>query len=159
MNSVGRETRLLALIAVTVSAIVLTLKLSTPAYVQVIIEGNSTIVREIPNLYTSRDVVTVLVFSFILGFCTAYLLSRHVRPEVKLKVGEVDVVEAVKLLSEDELKVYTLVKEEGLIYQHEIVRATGFSKAKVSRILDKLEAMGLVERKRRGMSNIVLLRK
>ncbi|RLE76927.1 MAG: transcriptional regulator, partial [Thermoprotei archaeon] len=36
---------------------------------------------------------------------------------------------------------------------------TGFSKAKVSRILDKLEAMGLVERKRRGMSNIVLLRK
>jgi len=156
---VERRTWLLALIVIMVSAIVLTLKLSTPAYVQVIIEGNSTIVREIPNLYTNRDVVTVLVFSFILGFCSAYLLFQHVRSEVKLKEEKVDVAETAKLLSEDELKVYALVKEEGLIYQHEIVRATGFSKAKVSRILDKLEAMGLVEKKRRGMSNIVLLRK
>jgi len=156
---VGREKRLLALVTIMVSAMVLTLKLSTPAYVQVIIEGNSTIVKEIPNLYTSQDIVAVLVFSFVLGFCTAYLISQYVRSEVKLEADKASISETIKSLGEDEFRVYMLIKDEGLIYQHEIVKTTGFSKAKVSRILDKLEAMGLVERKRRGMSNIVILRR
>jgi len=141
------------------SAVTLTIKLFTPAYIQVIIEGNSTIIREIPNLYTRQDIATVLIFSFILGFCTAYLISQRNVSEVGSKVEKLDITKTIKSLREDELKVYMLIKDEGLIYQNEIVKKTGFSKAKVSRILDKLEAIGIVERKRRGMSNIVILRR
>lgn len=151
--------RLLALIIVMLSAVTLTIKLFTPAYIQVIIEGNSTIIREIPNLYTRQDIATVLIFSFILGFCTAYLISQRNVSEVGSKVEKLDITKTIKSLREDELKVYMLIKDEGLIYQNEIVKKTGFSKAKVSRILDKLEAIGIVERKRRGMSNIVILRR
>lgn len=151
--------QLLALIIVMLSAVTLTIKLFTPAYIQVIIEGNSTIIREIPNLYTRQDIATVLIFSFILGFCTAYLISQRNVSEVGSKVEKLDITKTIKSLREDELKVYMLIKDEGLIYQNEIVKKTGFSKAKVSRILDKLEAIGIVERKRRGMSNIVILRR
>ena len=151
--------QLLALIIVMLSAVTLTIKLFTPAYIQVIIEGNSTIIREIPNLYTRQDIATVLIFSFILGFCTAYLISQRIVSEVGSKVEKLDIAKTIKSLREDELKVYMLIKDEGLIYQNEIVKKTGFSKAKVSRILDKLEAIGIVERKRRGMSNIVILRR
>ncbi|MCD6411533.1 MAG: MarR family transcriptional regulator [Thermoplasmata archaeon] len=38
------------------------------------------------------------------------------------------------------------------------MKKTGISKASVSRALDLLESKGLVERRRRGMGNIVLLK-
>ena len=42
--------------------------------------------------------------------------------------------------------------------QSELVERTGFLDAKVTRCLDALENRGLVERRRKGMGNIVLLR-
>ncbi|MDN5358228.1 MAG: hypothetical protein PWP76_71 [Candidatus Diapherotrites archaeon] len=62
-------------------------------------------------------------------------------------------------LGEDEKAIVDLLKEnEGVMFQSDIVEKTGFSKSKVSRILDKLEARGFVERRRRGMTNVVLLK-
>jgi hypothetical protein len=62
-------------------------------------------------------------------------------------------------LGEEEKKVFYLVKEEeNGAYQSRIVDALGLSKVKVTRILDKLEQKGLVERKRRGMTNIIVLK-
>jgi uncharacterized membrane protein len=65
----------------------------------------------------------------------------------------------IKSLNEDEKKVYyTLVKADGFIFQSDLVKETGFSKVKVSRILDKLEAKRILERRRRGLANVVVLR-
>jgi len=62
-------------------------------------------------------------------------------------------------LESDEKNVYAAIKDAGgLIFQNELVEKTGYSKVKVSRILDKLEVKGFVERRRRGMSNIVVLK-
>ncbi|MEK6845043.1 MAG: MarR family transcriptional regulator [Nanoarchaeota archaeon] len=44
------------------------------------------------------------------------------------------------------------------IFQAELIEKTKFGKAKITRILDRLEGKGFVERKRRGMTNIVVLR-
>jgi len=151
---VEEKTKLLPTALILISTVVLSFKLATPAYVQVIIEANTTIIREIPNLYTRQDVAIILVFSFTLGYTIAYLLYHTRTQQLKTSTPEI-----IKSLGEDEIKVYTIIKNEGIIYQHEIVKMTGFSKAKVSRILDKLEATGLIERKRRGTSNIVVLRK
>ncbi len=57
-------------------------------------------------------------------------------------------------------KLYDLIGGAGgAIFQSELVDKSGFSKVKVSRILDRLEGRGLLERRRRGMTNIVLLKK
>lgn len=65
----------------------------------------------------------------------------------------------LKKLTGDEKGVYEkIVEADGVIFQSELVEQSGFPKAKVSRILDKMEARGLLERKRRGMANAVVLK-
>ena len=39
----------------------------------------------------------------------------------------------------------------------DLIKESGMNKVKVSRILDRLEGKGLIDRKRRGMTNIVIL--
>jgi len=67
-----------------------------------------------------------------------------------------------KVLSElaiDEKQVFELIiSNNGSIYQSDLLLKTGFTKVKVSRILDKLEFKELIERKRRGMTNIIILK-
>ena len=60
-------------------------------------------------------------------------------------------------LEPDEAAVVAIINEgNGSAYQSDIIRKTGFSKVKVSRIIDRMEQKGLVERKRRGMTNLVV---
>ncbi len=47
---------------------------------------------------------------------------------------------------------------EGSIYQSDLVKELKLTKVKTTRLLDKLEGKGLIERKRRGMTNIVVLK-
>ena len=47
---------------------------------------------------------------------------------------------------------------DGSMFQSDIVKETKQSKVKVTRVLDKLEGKKLIERKRRGMANVVLLK-
>jgi|SRR3989338_6880577 len=64
-----------------------------------------------------------------------------------------------KKLTGDEKTLYRIVSDSnGALFQSDAVEKSGFGKVKVTRILDKLEAMGLIERRRRGMSNMVMLK-
>ena len=47
---------------------------------------------------------------------------------------------------------------QGAVFQGELVEKMGYSKVKVSRILDKLEGQNLIERRRRGLANMVLIK-
>lgn len=59
---------------------------------------------------------------------------------------------------EDSKKIVEILQQhEGSAYQSDLVRQTGHSKVKITRILDKLESEKVIERKRRGMTNIVVL--
>jgi len=61
-------------------------------------------------------------------------------------------------LNEEEKKIVDLIQlKEGSIYQSDLIKESGMNKVKVSRILDRLEGKGLIDRKRRGMTNIVIL--
>ena len=63
-------------------------------------------------------------------------------------------------LNEDEKQVFNkILASEGTIFQSDLVDKTEFTKVKVTRILDKLEGKGLIERKRRGMTNVVILKR
>ncbi len=71
-----------------------------------------------------------------------------------------EIKQMLKNLNKDQKKTYNLIESSGgVIFQADLVDKSGFSKVKVSRILDKLEGKGLVEKRRRGMSNIVLAKK
>lgn len=62
-------------------------------------------------------------------------------------------------LDDEEKSVYDKLKEAGgSLYQSDLVRELQISKVKVTRILDRLEVKGVIERKRRGMTNIVVLK-
>jgi uncharacterized membrane protein len=63
-------------------------------------------------------------------------------------------------LSGEQKAIYEIIADSGgSCLQGEIVDKSKMSKVTVSRILDKLEMRGLVERRRHGMSNIVVLKK
>jgi uncharacterized membrane protein len=51
-----------------------------------------------------------------------------------------------------------IIEAQGAVFQSDLVDESHFKKAKVSRVLDKLEGRNLIERRRRGMSNIIILR-
>ncbi|MFH1722803.1 MAG: hypothetical protein ABH950_09405 [Candidatus Altiarchaeota archaeon] len=62
-------------------------------------------------------------------------------------------------LKGDEKTVYSLIAAEGgAMFQSEIVEKSELSKVKITRVLDGLEARKVLERKRRGMTNIVVLK-
>ena len=66
--------------------------------------------------------------------------------------------ETAERLANNERDIYeVLLAADGVLPQSDIVEETDLSKATVSRTLDSLEAKSLVERKRRGMGNVVLL--
>ncbi|MBM3232783.1 MarR family transcriptional regulator [Candidatus Pacearchaeota archaeon] len=60
-------------------------------------------------------------------------------------------------LTAEEKKVLSIIQSNKTIFQADIIEKTGFGKAKMTRILDRLEGRGFIERKRRGMTNVVVL--
>lgn len=66
----------------------------------------------------------------------------------------------ISKLNGEEKKVFLFIREnkDKGTYQSNIVEHFNFPKSKVSRILDKLESNELIERKRRGMTNIIFLK-
>lgn len=62
-------------------------------------------------------------------------------------------------LDDEEKRIYDIIKgKNGSAYQSDLIKETGFSKVKVTRILDKMETGDIIERKRRGMTNIIVLK-
>lgn len=62
-------------------------------------------------------------------------------------------------LDKEEKTLIKLLEEaNGTIFQSDLVEKSQFDKVKVSRILDRLEGKQLIERKRRGMTNVVILK-
>ncbi len=62
-------------------------------------------------------------------------------------------------LDEKEKKTIDILQDEnGAIFQNTLMEKLGIGKVGITRLLDKLEAKQLIERKRRGMNNIVVLK-
>lgn len=88
------------------------------------------------------------------------IFSKQDKEIVIKKIKEKKVQKKIDLSSfrPEERQVYNLVRENGTIFQADLIEKTGFSKASMTRIVDKLEGNGLVERKRRGLTNVVVLK-
>lgn len=64
----------------------------------------------------------------------------------------------IKNLKSEEKQILNLIREQKAMFQADLIEKSGFGKVKISRILDRLEAKDIIERKRRGMNNIVVFK-
>ncbi len=102
---------------------------------------------------TSWFIVVSFGLAFLILGIGLYNIFVPARQEEKKKQAA-----DVSKLDSDEKSVHALLlQHEGSMYQSDLIRETGFSKVKMTRILDKMVSKKIVERKRRGMTNIVVL--
>ena len=89
-----------------------------------------------------------------------YLYRSKPHPEQpRSMLGTKSTEETLGKLEGDEKAVYQLIAAgNGMLFQSKLIEKTGFTKVKISRILDAMEARGLLERRRRGMTNVVVLK-
>ena len=133
------------------SGTALAIKVLTPSVVQVVVTDDTVHVYLIPNVYTIGDVLTICLLSAAFSYAT----FRGVSGEKVLLAKGIGKDAIATLLKGDELSVYDLIKNVGPITQAEIAKRMGFSKAKLSGMLDVLEAYGLITRRRRGRENVI----
>lgn len=112
--------------------------------------------------------IGIMLFIIIIGL---YLIfwSKEERIVTKIKTFKTQ-VEPKKITKENYQKIMStltsdeknvllkIIESQGTIFQSDLVDKTKFTKVKVTRILDKLEGKGLIERKRRGMTNVIILK-
>jgi GTP-sensing pleiotropic transcriptional regulator CodY len=155
-----RTKTLLAMFGMIVSTFALFIKMMTPSNVQFVIEGNVVELNQIPSIYNSLDVLLIGVSCFVLGASLVYLLRADGFDDEKAstELGSWDkLIES--LVGDDERKIVQIVADEGgTMFQSQLVEKTGYSKSKVSLVLDRLEARGVLERRRHGMSNAIVLK-
>ena len=98
--------------------------------------------------------------SFLLFGSGIYLFFMPTSLEyIKESIGKEEYTPKPVDLDEEEVKVYDLLKDKnGSMYQSDLIRETDFSKVHMTRVLDKMESKKIVERKRRGMTNIIVLK-
>jgi len=81
--------------------------------------------------------------------------ERIIIRKVKEKKKKLD----LSKLDKDEKKLINLlIKENKALFQADLMEKLEIGKVKTTRLLDKLEAKQFIERKRRGMNNIVVLK-
>lgn len=112
--------------------------------------------------------IGIMIFVIIIGL---YLVFFGKEEKIITKIKTVkQSVEPKKFSKEDYNKILNnlqdfeklvfekILESEGTIFQSDLVDKTNLSKVNVTRILDKLEGRGIIERKRRGMTNVVILK-
>jgi len=115
------------------------------------------------EMYDSVNYQTYFALGIIGVIIIISLFLIFSKPNEKIivrKIKEKKIEKKIDLsgLRPEEKQIFNFVKENGAIFQADLIEKTGFGKAKMSRIIDKLEGRGLVERKRRGMTNVVVLK-
>ena len=114
------------------------------------------------EMYSSLNVQTGISLSIVAIILIIGLVIMFAKPKEKIVIRKVkDKKKKLNLegLNKKEKEVIKLLQEEnGAIFQKTLMEKLEIGKVGITRLLDKLEAKQLVERKRRGMNNIVVLK-
>lgn len=154
---------LLTALAVILLFVLIVVKINTDreeAFLCRVVETSPTLdMEECPahGSYTSWLMLAAFGLSFLIFGSGLYLLFLPVKkdPRESLFSPAVD----PSTLTGEERTIYDKIKlNQGSLYQSDLIKETGLSKVKISRILDKMEGKGILEKKRRGMTNIVVLK-
>lgn len=120
------------------------------------VEANPDMTMEECPVHQSKSSWMILAafgvaFVILAGGIALIVMRREIEP-ARRKVD-------TSKLDEQEKKIVSLLQtNDGSMYQSDLMKEIGVTKVKMTRILDKLEGKKIIDRKRRGMTNIVLLR-
>ncbi|MEK6886321.1 MAG: MarR family transcriptional regulator [Nanoarchaeota archaeon] len=131
------------------------------------VSGPSCLHEAIANKQIKINIV-ILVLVVIIGFYLIFfskeerIVHKIMRVKEQMqpkKMTKENYQQIMSKLEKNEKKVLELVIDaQGSVMQSELTDKMGMTKVKITRILDRLEGKGLIERKRRGMTNIVILK-
>lgn len=114
-------------------------------------------------MYTSINNQTYLALA-IVGILVAIgiflIFSKQSERVIVKKVKSKEIKKKIDTsdLRQEDKDVLKIIEEHKTIFQADLIEKTNFGKAKMTRIIDRLENKGIVERKRRGMTNVVVLK-
>jgi len=153
-----------AMVLIVICVFILASKLMLPTSINIVVEGKTTFVREIPNIYTLSDCILISVSSFLLGASAFYLLFLEPEPSREMMaLIEVDNDKSknddfTRFLKGNEEKIIKVLLETGEMNQTELGVRTGIPKSTLSRTLQDMERRGIIIRYDEGMSKMVKLK-
>lgn len=107
---------------------------------------------EIPAMFSITQVIFLIILTFIATGCLILSYVDFKKTDKKKQ----RIVSTI--LDGDEKILYDIIKEKNVILQKDLVYESGFSKAKVTRTLVKLDNKKLIVRKPWGNTNKILIK-
>ncbi|MFP4118777.1 MAG: MarR family transcriptional regulator [Candidatus Woesearchaeota archaeon] len=107
-----------------------------------------------------NDVAIAVVLAALMGVFVGSLTYYFIAEKYEKKIDRIhhDSTAALKFLDPESRAVLnTLIQQDGEISQSGLVTETGFSRVKVSRLLNSLEQKGIVAKRKSGMTNRIVL--
>jgi len=109
---------------------------------------------EIPAMFSVTQVIFLIILTFISTTCFLLLYVEFKKGDKNKKKQRI----ISTVLEGDEKILYDIIQEKNEILQKDLVYESGFSKAKVTRILGKLDNKKLIIRKPWGNTNKILIK-
>jgi hypothetical protein len=122
--------------------------------IDVSVNGGEAEYVEIPAMFSILQVIFLMILSFIATGCFVLLYVDLSKSDKKTKNQKI----VSNILDDDEKRLYDIIREKNEILQKDLVYESGFSKAKVTRILVKLENKKIIVRKPWGNTNKILIK-
>ena len=102
--------------------------------------------------------ISLLIAGFVLLIGIFLVFAKPEEKIVIKKIKEKKKVPNISGLNSIEKGAVKIIQESGGIFQAELMEKLAIGKVGLTRLLDKLEAKQIIERKRRGMNNFVVLK-
>ena len=112
------------------------------------------------NTITQQTYLALAIVGVLIIIGLVLIFTKPTEKIIIKKIKEKTIKKHIDIsgVRQEDKQVLKLIQEQGTMFQADIIEKTNFGKAKVSRIIDRLEGKGIVERKRRGMTNVVVLK-
>lgn len=114
-------------------------------------------------LILEKSISIFLLIFFIISIASGMVILifssiRILKMFQKIEKNEIEI--NMDYLSDDEKFIINLImKNGGQMLQNKIVNESGLTKVKVSRIITTLEAKGFIEKRRKGVTNEIVVKK
>jgi uncharacterized membrane protein len=122
--------------------------------VYVTIEDGEPVAIQVTEMYSVMQVLFLMLASAVATYSFVYLYRDLSKLEDRSKKQKL----AAKILEGDELRMYNIILKKKEWLQKDLVYESRFPKAKVTRILEKLDRKGLIDRKPYGNTNKIYVK-
>jgi len=122
--------------------------------IDVTVNGETPEYVEIPAMFSTMQVIFLMILTFVSTACFLLFCIDFNKGDKNNKKQKI----ASSVLEGDKKKLYEIIQEKNEILQKDLVYESGFSKAKVTRILRKLDDKTLIVVKPWGNTNKIIIK-